>query len=183
MTTIPDFPNPGQVRAEKAREIARQVSTLVEALDGFTVLTAEENIRLAMSASVPDPFLEMTAHAMEQQQKLASAGNTTPAVLRDTIVVSEAYNALADELEMLTRGVRDTTRLLRSEAGTEALRVYAVAQKLTRARDSEKQVRWLDKMRQALNRGRKIPKPVEPDLPDDLEEQGGPPKPKPKPAK
>jgi hypothetical protein len=141
------------LRAEKIRETAKRVRELVESLDELVMLTAEERARLAPSANVPDDFILLMANAIQQTAVLGGCTTATPAGLRDTLEVDGAYEALAGELELLQRSVRDTMRVQRAEAGTEALRVYAVAQKLTRPSDAAAAVPNLTAMRRALGRG------------------------------
>jgi magnesium-transporting ATPase (P-type) len=80
------------------------------------------------------------------------------------IAYSQAGLGLADELERLTRGVRDTIRRGRYEVATEALRVLGIAQKMNRPGDREALVSTFAQMQRALGRGRRR-KPAEPTPP------------------
>lgn len=152
MTAIPDVPTPDP--GGPARLIAQQVRSAVETLPGLVFITDDERSRLSASAGVPDPFLETCAAAMDETTVLSAVGKMSAAELRVVIVVSQANLALADELERLARGVRDTVTTARAAAGTEALRVYSVAQKLDRPRDTQSSVTRLVQMQRTLNRGR-----------------------------
>lgn len=150
MSTMPDVPQPNAV--EIARRMAQQVRALIETLPGLVFITPEENRRLTASAAIPDRFLEATAAAMDESPALASSGKMTAAALRDAIQMTQAYVALADELDRLARGVRGGMKVHRAAAGTEALRVYNVARRLNRPRDSQSLVSTLNQMERALGR-------------------------------
>ena len=152
MTAIPDVPTPSA--AEAARQIAQQVRAVVGTLPGLVFITPEERTRLSASAAVPDRFLETCAAAMDENATLSTAGKMSAADLRGVLAGSQATLALADELERLARGARDTVMVSRATAGTEALRVYSVARSLTRPRDAESSVTRLVQMQRTLNRGR-----------------------------
>lgn len=152
MSVIPEVPtfNPLEV----PRRIAQQVRAAVETLPGFTFITAEERSRLSSSAAVPDRFLEVCAASMEEHVALAAASKISAAELRSVLAVAQANLALADEIERLARGVRDTVLVARAVAGTEGLRVYSVARRLNRPRDTQSSVSTLVQMQRTLNRGR-----------------------------
>lgn len=154
-------------RTETARQMAEQVRAIVETLPGFVFITKQESRRLAVAASVPDRFLEAAAGAMDQSPALASSAKMSATDLRSSIIEAQAYLGLADELERLARGVRDTAKVGKGAVGTEALRVYSVARHLNRARDSESSVSSLDQMQRTLNRGRLRSRPIvrQPDTP------------------
>lgn len=124
-------------RTQSIREVALQIRTLVEGLDGFGYLTVEERVRLARASGVSDEFLDLGADAIEQSPVLGGISRTTPAAMRNVAQLSVALDGLINELERLLRGLRDTRLIARAEAGEEALRVYTVAQKLHRPRDGD----------------------------------------------
>jgi len=158
MTTIPDVsnvPTSPSARTDAARQALTQVRTAVESLDGFTFLSAGERLRVGTASNVRDRFLESVAGAMEASDTLAASTKLTPAQLREMIAYSQACFALADDLERLTRGVRDTVRMRRAEVATEALRLFGVAQKMNRPGDREELVSTVDHMQRALGRGRR----------------------------
>lgn len=161
MTAIPEVPTPNA--AETARQIAQQVRATVETLPGLVFITPDERIRLAVSATVPDRFLEACAAAMDESTALSAVGKISAAQLRTIVATAQANLALADELERLARGVRDTVKVARAEAGTEALRVYSVARRLNRPRDAQSSVSTLVQMQRTLNRGRGRLRAVEPE--------------------
>src|SRR6185503_19537835 len=74
-----------------------------------------------------------------------------------------AFSEVADELELLARGMRYTIALRRSDAGTTALKAYGVAKSLNRPRKAPV-VPHETNMRRTLGRtrGRKVPAPAAP---------------------
>ena len=157
MTTIPAVPNTTtpSPRAEAVRQMIPQVRAIIESLDGFVHLSAGERLRVSAASNVPDRFLEAVAGGVDTSDMLAANTRLTPADFREIVAFSQAALALADEMERLTRGVRDTVKALRSEVATEALRVFGVAQKINRPGDREELIPSLELMSRALGRGRK----------------------------
>jgi signal transduction histidine kinase len=128
---------PAAKRTESIRDVALQIRTLVEGLEGFGYLTVEERARLARASAMSDEFLDLGANAIEQSTVLEHASRATPGAMRDVVQLSVALDGLINELDRLLRGLRDTRMIARAEAGEEALRVYTVAQKLHRPRDGD----------------------------------------------
>src|SRR5689334_20244428 len=106
MTTIPEVPV--SPRTEAVRQVLPKLRELIEGLEGLTFLTRVERLRVNTTASVRDRFLAAVAAALEAFPLLASIARVTPAQLREVIAYSHAARTLADELERLLRGVRDT---------------------------------------------------------------------------
>lgn len=162
MTTIPDTPItiPTSPRTEAARQALPQIRTIIEGLEGLTFLSPGERLRVNTSANINDRFLEVVAAAIEGSALLEVNAKVTPAELREIIGYRQAGFALADELERLTRGIRDTVKVHSAKVATEALRVFGVAQKINRPGDREELVPTLDQMQRALGRGRRkaVPK-------------------------
>jgi hypothetical protein len=174
---IPDVPNPS-TRAEAVQKVAQQVRALVENLPGLVFITPEERARLRPSATVTDRFMALGAAAMDEARVLAQAGKVSAADIREAILLSAAYRALADDMERLVRGVRDSDIVVRSAAGTESLRVYSVARRLKRPRDSESPVSTLAQMLRTPKQGRTArPRnsaaPPAPELPPATVQGGG----------
>ncbi|HYI08828.1 MAG TPA: hypothetical protein VEK57_07130 [Thermoanaerobaculia bacterium] len=157
MPSIPKVLNEGppQTRAGHIRGVAEQVLGLVEDIPGFTYLTPNQVRRLTAAAAVSDEFMEVNAQAMESRPALAAAAKTQPVTLRVAVEDSHAIVMLTAVLERLIRGCRHTDTLLRGTAGTEAMRVYQVAQKMTRHGDLEDNSTWVQQMKVAWNRRRK----------------------------
>jgi hypothetical protein len=157
MANIPQVPNQdaAATRAEHIRSVVEQVRALVEGIPGFTFLTRAQTRRLTTAAAVSDEFMEVGANAMESRPALAATARTRPETLRVAVDESQAIVMLVAELQRLTRGCRHTDMLLRGTAGTEALRVYQVAQKMSRPGDVEDNASWVEQMKVAWNRRRK----------------------------
>jgi hypothetical protein len=166
MTTISEVPTatPASPRTEAARQALTKIREIIEGLEGLTFLTTAERVRSA-AATVPDRFLEAVASTMEGSPVLAATTKLTPAQFREMIAYSQAALALADELERLTRGVRDTVKVSRAEVGTEALRLLGIAQKMNRPLDRTELVSSVEQMQRALGRGRKKATPTTPPEP------------------
>jgi hypothetical protein len=165
MTTIPDVPTNPSPRAEAARQMIPQIRAIVESLDSFVHLSPGERLRLNTAANVPNRFLEAVAGNIETSDRLAANARLAPATVRETVVYSQAMLSLADEMDKLTRGVRDTVKAVRAGVATEALRVFGVAQKMNRRGDREELIPSLEQMSRALNRGRKKPGAKAPEPP------------------
>lgn len=163
MTTIPDVPTPASPRTEAARQALPKIREIIERLEGLTFMTPAE--RLRVNVNVRDRFLEAVAVALEVFPLLAASTKLTPADLREMIAYSQAGLALADELERLTRGVRDTVKASRAEVATEALRVLGVARQMNRPGDRTELVSSVDHMQRALGSGRKKATAVKPPEP------------------
>jgi hypothetical protein len=159
---------------EVARRLATAVrSTIHEGVPGFTHLTTSRRRVLAASANLPEPFLDGMAVAIEGSPQLDKVALVTPEELRDAVAYGKAYGELADELALLSRGIRDTIAVKLAGAGTEALRIYQLAQSYNRDRDSEALVPHVGKLRRALGRARtKLPVETPPAEPQPLPEPG-----------
>jgi hypothetical protein len=157
MTNIPEVFNEGVplARADLIRGVAEQVLVVVEDIPGFTYLTPSQVRRLTAAAAVSDEFMEVNAQAMVSRPALAATAKTQPETLRIAVEDSHAIVMLIAVLERLIRGCRHTDTLFRGTAGTEAMRVYQVAQKMTRHGDLEDNSTWVQQMKVAWNRRRK----------------------------
>jgi hypothetical protein len=155
-STIPETPTGPARWFEAARVLSLQMRTALEqSLPGHVVITADERVRLSAAANVPDDFLEQIAQALEGAASWAADSKLRPADLREVIAMSQAFSALANDIESsVLRGIRDTITARRAEVGEEALRLYGVWRKVVRPRDRESAVPHLVRLKEALNRGR-----------------------------
>jgi len=117
--------------------------------------SSKETWRLVNAASVPPEFVELTAVAVANQKTLARDEGATPAEIRDLLRYAEAYSPLADELEAMAQFVRFSVHVARNAAGSEALTVYALAQRLAKRRENAGLVPHVADMRRALGRTRR----------------------------
>ena len=111
--------------------------------------------RLTSAASVPPEFVELALVAVANQKTLVRGDNTSPAETRDLMRYAEAYSPLADELEALAQFVRFSVNTARNAAGSEALTIYSLAQRLAKRRQNAHLAPYVADMRRALGRVRK----------------------------
>lgn len=111
--------------------------------------------RLSGAASVPREFVELTIVAVANQKALVRGESTPPAEIRDLLHYAEAYGPLADELEALAQFVRFSVRTARNTAGSEALTIYSLAQRLSKRRENASLAPHVADMRRVLGRARK----------------------------
>ena len=117
--------------------------------------SSKEPLRLNGAASVPIEFVELTVVAVTNQKALVRGESATPAEIRDLLRYAEAYSPLADELEALAQFVRFSVNAARNKAGSEALTIYSLAQRLAKRRENAGLAPFVADMRRALGRTRK----------------------------
>lgn len=115
----------------------------------------KDAVRLTSAASVPPEFVELTVVAITNQKTLVRVESATPAEIRDQLRYAEAYSPLADELEALAQFVRFSVNAARNAAGSEALTIYSLAQRLAKRREHAGLKPYVADMRRALGRMRK----------------------------
>jgi hypothetical protein len=143
-----------QARVDDLRQIR-------ELIPRFTIPTsAQETTRLSAAASVPPDFVELTTMALANEKTLTRMEATTVAELRDLMSFATAYAPFADELEALAQFVRHSVTAARNTVGTEALTIYALAQRLSKRPECAHLAPHVADMRRALGRGRKAKKEV-----------------------
>jgi hypothetical protein len=164
MTTIPSIETTNHI--EEVRALLADIRSVRERIVAFTHDRKEVRARLTFNAGVSDAFFEAVAMAIEASEALLAAAQTTPAKLRDVISYSQAYASLADEFELIARGVRFSIAERRAGEAQMALQAYAIAKRLNRPSDRALLVPHIDAMRRALNRGRRPQaRPEEPAVP------------------
>jgi hypothetical protein len=144
-------------------------ATLRELLPGFTFLPTAQRRRITNAGSVPDDFLEAVAVAVESTPNVGAPIQLSPGELRDAIRSSRAFLSLADQLELMARGVRETVADRRAEMGKRALVTYAVAKAVNRHLDLTLAVPHFDNMRRALGRTGRKKRPGNPAPPPIIE--------------
>lgn len=169
MTTIPDTPTP---QAEgpftvQARELLNDARAIRTKISGFRFGRLADRKRLNLSAGVPDRFLQTVAVALEASPSLAAASNTSAHDLREAIQFSREFLNVAEELELIAKGLRNTIALRRVRADQDARQVYALAKSFNRPSDREPLVPHIDAMRRALVRRRRSA--ASPDMPSEPE--------------
>lgn len=157
MSTIPpEPPNPHEVAVNSHLSALRLIQ---ESIAGFGFVGSNRRRGLNPAAAVPDRFLEAVAAALDASLHLATSAKVTGSQLRDVIAFARAFASLADELELLARGVRHTIAVRRGELTRLALRTYRIARSLDLPTEADQLVPHVREMKRALGRGRQ-PKPV-----------------------
>jgi hypothetical protein len=113
-------------------------------------------VKIGVTASVPDAFLLSTAAACDAAPEFSSAVQLTGSQLRQAINFQRAYVQLADELELIAKGLRDTLAEHRFQIGSLALRAYSIAKGFARPTDSATFIPHLKNMKRDL--GKSSPK-------------------------
>ena len=150
-------------RDQAVRDVIVALETMLrELLPGFTFLPTAQRRRITTAGSVPDDFLEAVAVAVESTPNVAGPIPITPIELRDAIRSSRAFLSLADQLELMARGVRETVAEARAEVGKRALATYGVARSVNRHLDLTLAVPHFANMRRALGRTGRKKRPGEP---------------------
>jgi hypothetical protein len=140
--------------AEAAAQFLVQLRNIVQSINGFTFVTPGRRRVINATASVPDPFLQTVAVALDASPMLASAAQVDGRQLRDAVVFTNAFEAVAIELDLAARGLRETIASRRYEAGVSALRAYSMAKSLNRPGDRALLIPYIRDMRRTLGRGR-----------------------------
>ena len=150
-------------RDQAVRDVIVALEAMLrELLPGFTFLPTAQRRRITNAGSVPDDFLEAVAVAVESTPNVAGPIPITPIELRDAILSSRAFLSLADQLELMARGVRETVAERRAEIGKRALATYGVARSANRHLDLSVAVPHFANMRRALGRTGRKKRPGEP---------------------
>jgi hypothetical protein len=82
------------------------------------------------------------------------AAQLTGSELRQEMSFQTAYAPLADELELLAKGIRDTLAEHRSRIGYRALRAYSIARSFSRPEDRATFLPHLRNMKRDLGKTR-----------------------------
>jgi hypothetical protein len=160
MTSIPEVPSINH--EEAAHAILVQVRQLAESITGFSYSAPGRRRKLTPTATLPDTFLQSLAIACDALPVLGATAQLTSKELRQAIEFKRAYSSLADELEILAKGLRDTIAEQRSQIGQRALFAYEIAKRLTGLDDRVTLVPHLKTMRRDLGKTRSrvvVPEP------------------------
>lgn len=114
--------------------------------DGAPSLTPQERRRINTAATLPDDFLEAVAHAVVVRPRFGDIARLSTEEIHDTVRFANAREAVVEELERITRAMRDTIATLRADVGQRALLVYALAKRS----DDEELVEHTERMRRNL---------------------------------
>jgi hypothetical protein len=152
---VPVTPEPSHTDAAQA--LVGDVRAMRERIPNFVIPDSKGASRkLVSAATVPPQFIELTAVAVKNSDKLTRGGGADPAKLRNLMSFADAYEPVADELEALAHFIRHSVITARNTAGSDALTTYALAQRLAKRPESADLAPHVEDMRRALgNRVRK----------------------------
>ena len=150
------------VHEEAGLAMLVQLRVLIQAIPGFGFLSKAARRSITQAASVPDVFLQSTGVACDASLTLATSSALTGAETREVLIYTRSYLSVADELELLAKGVRDTVAQFRAPVSERALRAYAIAKRINNPAERALLIPHLANMKRDL--GRTHPKP-QPDAP------------------
>ncbi len=157
MTTIPPTPINHE---DVANAMIVELRDLAQSIPGFAYAAKGRRRKISSAARLPDAFLEAVAVACDASPQLAVASEITAADLRSMIVFSRAFTTVADEMNLVARGLLDTVAEQRAQTGQRALRAYAVAKSINRPEDRELLIPHLANMQRTIARGRRRTRPA-----------------------
>ena len=145
-----------------AQALLQQLRQMREVIPRFAIPeTRRARVRLNRVASLPPEFVELTAVAVANEKELVRGDGGGHAEVRDLMGYADAYNPLADELEALAHFVRYSVDAARHKAGSEALTIYALAQRLAKRPETAHLAPYVADMRRALG-SKKRKRPSDP---------------------
>lgn len=155
--TLDPAPAPAPVdHSSAAQALVDQLRAMREQIPYFTIPESPlAGARLLRGATVPAPFVELTAVALKNSPALVRGGGADPSQLRDMLTYAGAYSPLADELEALALFVRHSVMAAKSTAGTDALTTYALAKRLAKRPETADLAPHVHDMRRALAAGKR----------------------------
>lgn len=160
---------PATPYSDSAQAFIDQLRAMREQIPKFTFpTTAVTTSALARVASVPQPFVELTAVAVKNSPALVRGGGADPEELRDLLTYAQSYSPLADELEALAAFVRHSVVSAKNKAGSEALTTFELAKRLAKRPETADLAPHVHDMRRALaaggtfggRKGKKTPSPA-----------------------
>ena len=146
--TIP-YVELAQARLQELRTTREQIPRLV------IPQSSKDRARLVSAANVPPEFVELTVVAVANHKSLVREEGATPAEMRDLVSYADAFGPYADELEAFAQFVRYSVDAARHAVGSEALAIYAIAQRLAKLPKTAALAPHVADMKRALGRGRK----------------------------
>ena len=145
--------NPQTTHTATVQQRIDEIRAMRQKIPNFTIPESKRAKRaIASVAALPPAFIERAAVAITNSASLVRAGATDPDRIRDLMSYSDAYEALADELEAMASFVRHSVATARNEAGREALMTYAVAQRLAKLPATADLAPYVADMRIALGK-------------------------------
>lgn len=142
---------------EQAQTMMFQLRQMAQSIAGFTFIPVERRRRLIAVGAVPDAMFEVVAVACEASPRLASRNEITGQQIRLVPRFSRAFEAVAQEMELTARGIRDTVAVFKGDGGRVCLDVYNTAKRLNHPDERDLLIPHIRAMKQALGRRGKKP--------------------------
>ena len=136
-------------------EIIARIRELVQTVQGFVHLTPSYRRQINSAATLPDHFYLIGGAAIDDHECMSSIAKLNGAQVRNMLTSSDALKGLANELELLAKGVRSTAAARRAYVGERLLLAYEVAKRMNRTRSREEYIAYVDQMRDILRSRRK----------------------------
>jgi hypothetical protein len=156
-TVVSTEVTPSTSHTDSAQELLQEVRQMRGRIPHFVIPTsAKERARMNSTASLPPEFMELTAVAVANENSLVRGDGLTPSEMRDLTGYAESYLPFADELEALAQFIRHSATVARHTAATEALTIYALAQRLAKRPKTAHLAPYVADMRRALGRVPKL---------------------------
>lgn len=137
---------------EAATTLLLQFRELAHSVPGFTHLSLERRRKINVSVSLPNELLLAVGIACDAHEQLSLASQLTGAECRGEVAFGAGYTALANELEILARGIRDAVASRRYDVMQRALRVYNLAKRLNQPEDREVLIPHIEAMARTFAR-------------------------------
>jgi hypothetical protein len=144
---------PEQSHIDSAQARIEEIRAMRQKIPNLVIPTSKSaGRRIAMSSSVPKPFVELTTVAVKNNPTLVRPAGQNLEQDRDLTSYADAYAPVADELEALAHFVRHSVAAARSKVGSSALTTYAVARVLAKRPETADLLPHVDDMGKALGR-------------------------------
>jgi len=133
---------------ERANEIFATIRDIGATIPGYRApVSATEMRELVRQSTVPPEFVEQVAVAVEASDDLSRTGIFDPADARDAHDFGVFCDLVAQEFEIVARGIRYAGMRRLASTGSAALQMFAFAKSLNRR---EMVVPHVEAMREAL---------------------------------
>ena len=141
-----------------AQALIERIRNMREAIPNFVLPTQRNRRSLVSVSTLPPEFIDLAASAVLNHPALVRGEAASPAEVRDLMEFARAYEAVADEFEMMAIFVRHSIATARNQAGHEALTTYALARTLGRQARTADLKQVAATLRQALGKRARKPK-------------------------
>lgn len=121
-------PNAASSYRETAQQRIEELRSWRDQIPRFVIPESSNAVRrLTRAASVPPEFVELASVAVTNHPVLAHTAAMPSSDINDLMTYAQAFAPVADELEVLTKLIRYSTKAARHAAGSQALATYGVA--------------------------------------------------------